>query len=102
MNEFHPQSGYKDPEGGGVLGAIYLGGSSDEGAPDPGLGSLVVETHCWRTVPSRRRARGPNLQSPANHGSGWQPTLANRYQAFSEKEMGVLENGTSRAGPLVS
>ena len=41
MHEFHTESGYEDPEGGGVLGATeelnaakwYLGGSPDEGRP---------------------------------------------------------------------
>ena len=93
LHEFHTESGYEDPEGGGVLGATeelhaaecYLGDNPDEETTEPGLGSLVVESQCWRTVPSRHRARCPNLRNPANHGRVWQPKLANRYQAFAEK-----------------
>ena len=73
LHEFHTESGYEDPGGGGVLGATeelhaaecYLGDNPDEETTEPGLGSLVVESQCWRT-------------------------LANRYQAFAEKkEIGV-------------
>ena len=89
LNEFHPDPGYEDPEGGDLLddpeelnaAEWYLGGSPDGEAPEPGLGFLAAEAHCWHVVPSWRRARSLGQRSTANHGSGWQPTLANRFSS---------------------